>query len=489
MKKFTLKTMAMTLALCLIAAVMPMPTAQASDATTLFPVEIDFDIDVQPAYWVTGEATKGIDAFPDSYPTVENDGYAIDFSNSTATGAQMKIYADTSSTEGYIEARMAGVKHKLTLNVKAPAAGTYNVFLREVGIATQPDAGTVTVNGVDIGTYAFTSDAKNEKITNSITITDETELTIVFTSSIGTANFRANGVVFVPVGSVNAKFYDETRTDLNGVSPATDKMSYAINGCELGAYSLEATDFKYAKYTYYGMGFRGKAGKYITFKAWVPETGSYQVNIINAGKHETSGTWSVYVDGDYAGDVDLREKDGDNLMENYVTLNAGENEVKLVFKTHYNALPGDETPWDNSNNRLVGFTLTPFADSNAEASAIFGNTSAYVTATEEGKLMLKTFSAIDSTNYSKVGFIINGEDTTVETKVYDKVTVNYSDAEKEAFDITPDMFFVNIEEPENACIFFSETEVTAGETVTVQPYAVSLDGKTTIKGQTYEIEL
>ncbi len=604
MKKFTLRTMAMTLALCLIAAVMPMPTAEAAVGAS---VTLNFANYVDAA---KNKPILGTTANPPVYPmTVEDHGCVIVENQTTITSKTSATYLKwNDNTNKHIYIRPTNTGEYITFKTTVPEDGVYKVTVTAgVLIASNGAQANIAVGGKTVGSYDWsdtTSDYAREmsdtvalaagetlvKVTDTTPdrantgkykymylqsivltkvaepdwgITAETEDIFMYVGDVSDVSVTAqtevggdvdmegmefaytaddSGVLSVGVdGKVTAlKAGTGTLTvvakDANGAIRTSDveititerptvasdvNVNLHVTGYKHGDVPIRPTEdnlnsnggtvnptikangyeFNWGKtamnvYTSTALKYYGgvgidvrplKDGEYTSFDFYVPVAGKYEIWFTAHSKKDLGGIMSVSVGDQFAGKIDFRsEETVDNpaaeKLSYAVNLTAGVNTITFTCAE-------DRVSGGYENTYFESFSFKPIADIAEED--VFGDTSAYVTKDEDGKLMLTAFSAIDSTNYSKVGFIINADEAnaTVETKVYETITVNYSDAEKEAFVITPDMFFVNIAEPENAQIFFSTEEVTAGTTVTVQPYAVSLDGETVIKGQTYEIEL
>lgn len=121
-----------------------------------------------------------------------------------------------------------------------------------------------------------------------------------------------------------------------------------------------------------------------------------------------------------------------------------------------------------------------------ENAAIFGDVSAYITKTDAA-ITFTAFSGINSTEYSEVGFYINGKKVKIDgNNVYKNIKVTYNSGDTE---ITTANFYKDIAAPANAYVFFSSDTVEAKSTVSFQPYAVSIDGATETKGHLYSVTL
>ncbi len=133
---------------------------------------------------------------------------------------------------------------------------------------------------------------------------------------------------------------------------------------------------------------------------------------------------------------------------------------------------------------LNGLTFTYTGELPAQNKEIFGDTAAFFEKTENNDCNVYLISAIESLNYSKAGFKVeigegNAEEIGTET-VYEKLTVDGVDYTAKNFGLNSGFLYV---------VKKTLTEGFTGQTINFKPYAVSVDGETTIEGSTYQATL
>lgn len=165
------------------------------------------------------------------------------------------------------------------------------------------------------------------------------------------------------------------------------------------------------------------------------------------------------------------------------------SEYILVFKDEgEGVLDGNET--SSSTEKYLSIAALCFTPTTATAknATTFGNTAAFVERTEDnGDAILHLVSAIESVNYSKVGFNlkVNGGsvDTDTTTTVYDSITMNNNDGSTKEF--TAADFGLG-----NGLLYVVSKKLDAGftgQTIDFTPFAVK--GEETITGSTYQATL
>ena len=145
---------------------------------------------------------------------------------------------------------------------------------------------------------------------------------------------------------------------------------------------------------------------------------------------------------------------------------------------------------DYSSEKYISIATLSFTPTTATAknADTFGNTAAFVEHSEDnGDAMLYLVSAIDSLNYSKVGFNLKVDgisvDTDTTTTVYDSLTMSNDDGSTKEF--TAADFGLN-----GGLLYVVSKKLDAGftgQTIDFTPFAVK--GEETITGSTYQATL
>ena len=450
MKKF--KLLSLALAFCMIASLIPAPVASAADGDVLYPMIVDF----------AGGTGEKLTTGSTNLPTVSANGFAVDFSNSGAnaitwnsTGFNLRLVS-TNATAQYV-----------TFNVKAPA-GEYAVFVE--GLNQTID---ITVGNENAVTVSGTTGV--DKIVDSVVLDNTGSVNIKFQNyTRASYNVIFSKIIFIPVGTVNMNF---CMPEYAGGGPWNTTIqspfwSYEKNGAEYVS-ATGAIPVANSKFTDTNFNHRGKVGSTLSFKFLVPDDGEYTATLLagqvpSTGKSASnSGNWKITIDDTDMGTHSYwSEEVNHNLGD--IELTAGEH--TLTFEcTSLNITEG--STWSDSNNYLIGFTLTPVVEEEPEKavipeSDIFGDVYAYV---EDDTLYFIggiEKDAIDG--YAEVGFEVkvDGEeaDDINTTQVYTSFTIG-SDTYKAT------------EKFGSEYVFITKLEnVGDASSVTVSPYVKDADG-------------
>ena len=188
------------------------------------------------------------------------------------------------------------------------------------------------------------------------------------------------------------------------------------------------------------------------------------------------------------------------------TATFGENkdtEYILVFRAKdYGVIySGESIPTVKSEFYIAMHGISFTKTTAAKNSTVFGNTAAFVEHTDNGDANLYLVSAIDSINYSKVGFELMVDDASAETlettTVYDKITMPARTVTTKATDSSEGATTDTIKEYTAANFGLSGkylyvvkktlSEGFTGQTIQFKPFAVNSTGE--IAGSTYQATL
>lgn len=272
---------------------------------------------------------------------------------------------------------------------------------------------------------------------------------------------------------------------------------------------------------YYDDGGIKYAGDWIALKVkGIPE-GVYNIRMTNNPSIKKGCIWGLYIldsstqtskiddmliSENKVGEVDLYGSVRSELEFGTTSLNGNTGEYIVVLRAERGGyLNADETCPTNSSGKTLStaaylsiksliFTKT----TEARESEVFGDHAAFIEHTDTDEANLYLISAIESLNYSKVGFKLKVGNSDIElvptTKVYtgisipakqllssggnqEETTLSYTAAD---FGLSGKYLYV---------VKKTLTEGFTGQTINFKPYAVSVDGETTIEGSTYQATL
>jgi len=216
---------------------------------------------------------------------------------------------------------------------------------------------------------------------------------------------------------------------------------------------------------------------------YVPEAGYYSIASFEGYPIGTQGV-RIYMNDEQIGTVDFSsnaEAVGGVWKLNYTPYDDGVVELVAGVNTLMLSLDPNKPNDDVYPGKIT--LKKEAAPVEIENANIFGDVSAYITKTENG-VTFTALSGINSTEYSEVGFYINGTKVPVAgNNVYKSVKITSTTEET----ITEENFFESTD-PADAYVFFSSAIVEAGSTVEFYPYAVPVEGAE-ITGHTYTVSL
>lgn len=213
------------------------------------------------------------------------------------------------------------------------------------------------------------------------------------------------------------------------------------------------------------------------------------------GREQLSTMPNIYDSADSATSHTNNNTPYNEIEFGTVSLTGNTNtEYILVFRAEKaGVLDGKESNPINSTGATVGtrryiamFALSFTKTTAAKNADVFGDTAAFIEHTDSGTSNLYLISAIDSLDYSEVGFKLGDAEESVETDtVYERLTMTNDDDSTLSytaadFGLSGKYLYV---------VKKTLTEGFAGQTINFKPYAVSVDGETTIEGSTYQATL
>lgn len=455
MKKF--KLLAMALAFCMIASLIPAPIASADAANALYPEVVDLKFTFPESETAANILWNDL-ATSSINPTIANNEFEV--VKQAGVTSTSKIYKTSPaftprlSKGGYID-----------LNVKAPsAAGKYAMLIEGITTITNVAALAVTVDGKTV-IIDNANTLKSAKVCDITINGTEDKIAITIGNPGNAQNVTLAKIIFVPVGDVYASFINSNTTTYTTADTVFANLKYEVNGLEKIDYSLADKRVQISAANFY---FRANAGNYITFGVYVPEDGVYS-GIIKALKLTANyGILDVYVDNVLKGsmntyaDSPAASVNTDFEFDSTVELTAGLHEIKIQCKENTSTA-------STTYNRIVDLKLSKVAELKAEIpeSEIFGDTYAYV---KDGTVyFLGGLKVIEG--YTEVGFEVSVNGGAAEyistSEVYEEFAVTAENVSKSAADWDSEYIFIT-----------SKSGLNAGDVITLKPYVANGEAKT-----------
>ncbi len=162
-------------------------------------------------------------------------------------------------------------------------------------------------------------------------------------------------------------------------------------------------------------------------------------------------------------------------------------EYILLFRVERDGvLDGEETSISKTAGYISMFALSFTKTTAAKNADVFGDTAAFIEHTDNGTSNLYLISAIDSLDYSEVGFKLGDAEERIETDtVYERLTMTNDDDSTLSYTATD----FGLSGKYLYVVRKTLTEGFTGQIINFKPYAVSVGGETTIEGSTYQATL